>query len=138
MNPVHEQVVLESRAQWRRWLIENHATVTGVWAVTWKKATGRPAPSYEDLVEEAVCVGWVDSMRRALDEGRSQLLFTPRRVRSPWAASNVARVARLTRAGLMLPAGLAAVEAAKADGRWPVADPDDEAGGQPPLSTVNV
>lgn len=115
----HDHVHVESREQWRRWLGENHASAGGVWLVSWKKATGKPRVGYEAAVEEALCFGWVDSLERSVDAERYRLLFTPRRPRSSWSPSNVARVERLLAAGLMEPAGLAAVEDAKARGVWP-------------------
>ena len=89
-----------------------------MWLVTPKQAAGKPRITYDEAVEEGLCFGWVDSRSRSVDEGRTSLLFTPRRARSPWSASNVARVERLLAAGLMREAGLRAVEAAKRDGRW--------------------
>jgi uncharacterized protein YdeI (YjbR/CyaY-like superfamily) len=115
----HEHVHVETRAEWRRWLAENHARAAGVWLVSWKKPTGKPAVGYDAAVEEALCFGWIDSMERRIDDERFRLLFTPRRARSNWSPSNVARVERLLAAGLMEPAGLAAVEDAKARGAWP-------------------
>jgi uncharacterized protein YdeI (YjbR/CyaY-like superfamily) len=112
-------VELERRGDWRAWLRTNHARSTGVWLVTWKKATGKPHVSYDDAVEEALCYGWVDSKSRTVDDERTSLWFTPRKTRSSWSASNVARVEKLDRAGLMRAAGRKAVDEAKASGRWP-------------------
>jgi uncharacterized protein YdeI (YjbR/CyaY-like superfamily) len=114
----HEQVHLETRAEWRAWLVANHADAPGVWLVSWKRATGRPAVGYDASVEEALCFGWIDSLAKTIDDERSRQLFTPRRARSRWSQSNRDRVERLTAAGLMAPAGLVAVEAAKAAGTW--------------------
>ena len=116
------EIHVETRAQWREWLVQHHAEYGGVWAVTWRKSTGRAAPSYDALVEEALCVGWVDSVQRAIDEERTALRFSRRKRGSGWARTNKERVARLSAAGLMLPAGIAAVEAAKADGSWSLLD----------------
>jgi uncharacterized protein YdeI (YjbR/CyaY-like superfamily) len=110
------------RAGWRAWLGANHATSNGVYLVSWRRATGRTSVAYEDAVEEALCVGWVDSTGRNLDAQRSIQWFSPRRARSAWARSNKERVARLIAAGLMLPAGLAAVEDAKRTGMWTLLD----------------
>jgi len=117
-----EHVHPDDRAAWRAWLVANHATAGGAWLVSWKAATGRPRIPYADAVEEALCVGWVDSRAGTIDDVRSRLLFTPRRAGSGWARPNKERVARLTAAGLMLPAGVAVVEAAKADGSWSALD----------------
>ena len=115
----YERVHAETRAEWRRWLAANHGSAPGAWLVSWKKPTGKPAVGYDAAVEEALCFGWIDSMQRRIDEERSRLLFTPRRARSRWSPSNVERVERLLAAGLMEPAGVAAVEDAKARGAWP-------------------
>lgn len=112
----------ERRAEWREWLAEHHATSDGVWLVSWKAATGRPRVPYEEAVEEALCVGWIDSLGNTLDDERHLLLFTPRKRGSGWSRTNKVRVDRLTAAGLMRPAGLAAVEAAVADGSWSALD----------------
>jgi uncharacterized protein YdeI (YjbR/CyaY-like superfamily) len=112
-------VELSDRADWRRWLREHHARGTGVWLVTWKKSAGRPRIDYDAAVEEALCYGWVDSKSRTVDEERTSLYFAPRKPRSSWSASNVARVEKLESAGLMRAPGRRAVEEAKRDGRWP-------------------
>jgi len=115
-------IVLEDRAEWRRWLEENHAIATGVWLVGWRPSAGRGGVTYEESVEEALCFGWIDGQVAGVDEQRSRQYFAPRRPDSPWSGSNKERVERLTRAGLMAPAGLAAVERAKTDGSWSVLD----------------
>jgi uncharacterized protein YdeI (YjbR/CyaY-like superfamily) len=112
-------VELERRGDWRMWLRDNHKDSTGVWLVTPKKASGRPHVSYDEAVEEALCFGWVDSKSRSVDDERTSLWFTPRKAKSAWSASNVARVERLERAGQMRAAGRKAVAQAKANGRWP-------------------
>ena len=90
--------------------------------MTWKKGSGGPHVPYGDVVEEALCFGWVDSLPRKLDDQRSQLLVTPRKPGSRWSKLNRERVERLSAAGRMAPAGLAVVEAAKADGTWTALD----------------
>ncbi|MGZ6016964.1 MAG: YdeI/OmpD-associated family protein [Phenylobacterium sp.] len=107
---------------WRRWLEANHATATGVWLVTWRSRTGRIRLDYEAAVEEALCFGWVDSTGGQLDDERGKLYFARRKQRSPWAATNKARVERLIAGGRMAPAGFAAIERAKANGSWEVLD----------------
>ena len=110
------------RAGWRAWLVEHHGTTRGVYLASWRKSTGRTSVPYEEAVEEALCVGWVDSTLRRLDDDRAILWFATRNPRSGWARTNKARVERLTAAGLMLPAGLAAVEEAKRRGTWTLLD----------------
>jgi uncharacterized protein YdeI (YjbR/CyaY-like superfamily) len=104
------------RATFRAWLEANHATATGVWLVMSRRDAQREL--YEITVEEALCFGWVDSTAGRVDEARGKLYFSPRKARSAWAASNKARVERLIAEGRMLPAGLAAIERAKANGSW--------------------
>jgi uncharacterized protein YdeI (YjbR/CyaY-like superfamily) len=111
-------VFVESRVQWRAWLAVNHATSDGVWAITLKKSTGRQTVTYDDLVEEAICFGWVDSVVRRVDDDLSGMRFTPRKPKSNWSASNRERVERLEADGLMTDAGRQAVDAAKAQGTW--------------------
>ena len=110
-------IEIASRAGWRAWLAEHHATSDGVWVVYPKQ--GHPgAVAYEDLVLEALCFGWVDSQARGVDERRTSISMTPRRPRSRWTQPNRDRVAALTQAGLMTPAGLRAVQAAQESGAW--------------------
>lgn len=111
-----------TRDEWRAWLQEHHATSTGVWVVQHKRSSDRRGVEYEDLVLEALCFGWIDSTQRRLDDARAILYFAPRRPGGTWARSNKERVERLVGEGLMAPAGLAAIEAAKADGSWSVLD----------------
>jgi uncharacterized protein YdeI (YjbR/CyaY-like superfamily) len=117
-------VEAEDRAAWRTWLESNHATAGGAWLVRWRSASARArtAIDYEAAIEEALCFGWVDSTGRRIDDERNGLYFAPRKARSMWAASNKARVERLMAAGRMMPAGLAAIERAKANGSWEILD----------------
>ena len=117
-NSVHPK----SRAEWRKWLEENQARPDGVWLISYKKATGKPRFDYADAVEEALCFGWIDSKPGKLDEERSMLWFTPRKPKTGWSKLNKERVEKLLKAGLMTPAGLTKVEAAKKDGSWNALD----------------
>ncbi len=125
-----EQVHIESRAQWRAWLAENHATSDGAWVVVWRDKD-RPKPTYDDLVEESLCFGWIDATHRPLDDERRMQWYSPRRPRSLWAATNKARIVRLTADGLMMPAGQRVIDAAKDTVWWSVLD-GPEAGIVPP------
>jgi len=122
VSEAYEQVEVESRGEWRAWLEAHHARAPGVWVVTYKKAEGSRHVPYGDVVEEALCFGWVDSRGQRLDEARWMLLLTPRRPGSGWSRPNKQRIERLRAAGLMAPAGLAAVAAAEADGSWTALD----------------
>jgi uncharacterized protein YdeI (YjbR/CyaY-like superfamily) len=114
-------VQADDRATWRAWLEANHASASGAWLVTWRRGHG-PVLDYGEAVEEALCFGWVDSRGGKVDEHRTKLYFAPRKPRSDWSASNKARVERLIDAGLMRPAGLAAIERAKENGSWSTLD----------------
>jgi uncharacterized protein YdeI (YjbR/CyaY-like superfamily) len=113
---------VERREQWRAWLETNHPTSTGVFVVSWRSDSGRPTVPYADLVEEALCFGWVDSRQVRLDDERTMLWFTPRRRGSGWARPNKERIARLLADGRMHEAGLAVIDAARADGSWELLD----------------
>lgn len=117
----YPQVEIESREAWWAWLQKHHASERGIWLVTWKRGPGAHV-SYDDIVDEAIAFGWVDSQPRKLDDGRSQRLLTPRKPSSGWSRVNKARVERLTTEGRMTAAGIAAVEAAKANGAWNALD----------------
>jgi uncharacterized protein YdeI (YjbR/CyaY-like superfamily) len=117
-----ERFQAETRGEWRDWLEQNHATSSGIWLVTFKKNAGQRYLSYGESVEEALCFGWVDSKPGKLDDLRSMLYFAPRKAKSGWAKPNKERIVRLLEAGLMRPAGLAKIEAAKLDGSWTLLD----------------
>jgi uncharacterized protein YdeI (YjbR/CyaY-like superfamily) len=117
-----ERVLAEGAGEWGEWLARHHERAAGVWLVTWRRQTGRPAPSYEEAVSEALRFGWIDSRSGPGDAERSELWFSPRRRGSAWARSNKARVERLEREGRLAPAGRRAIEAARADGSWTLLD----------------
>ncbi len=116
---------VDDRATWHAWLEANHATARGVWLITWRPRTGRPRLEYEDMIEEALCYGWVDGTGGVLDEEHGRLYFAPRKPRSVWAASNKARVEKLIAEGRMTAAGMAAIERAKANGSWEILESSD-------------
>jgi uncharacterized protein YdeI (YjbR/CyaY-like superfamily) len=118
VDQTYEQYYAPDRAAWRAWLQEHHLTAPGVWLIYYKKRSGKPRVVYADAVEEALCFGWIDSRPNTLDAERYAQLFTPRQVKSPWSRLNKERVERLIAQGLMAPAGLAAIEAAKQAGTW--------------------
>jgi uncharacterized protein YdeI (YjbR/CyaY-like superfamily) len=100
------------------WLEAEHATAPGLYVKIAKKGSGVPSVNWEQMVEVLLCFGWIDGRANRLDDHFYVQRITPRRPRSVWSAKNVATVERLIAEGRMRPAGLAAVEAAKADGRW--------------------
>ncbi|MGC4784883.1 YdeI/OmpD-associated family protein [Micromonospora zamorensis] len=105
----------------RAWLLANHATSPGIWLALARKGGTVTTLTWQQAVDEGLCFGWIDGQARKRDQESSWIRFTPRRPRSSWSQRNVANVARLEEQGRMLPPGRAAVDAAKADGRWAAA-----------------
>ncbi len=110
-----------SPAKWEEWLAEHSRTSKGVWLKFAKKGSGETTVTYAEALEVALCHGWIDSQKGALDETFFLQRFTPRGPRSKWSKINVDKVEALTKAKRMRPAGLAEVEKARADGRWEAA-----------------
>jgi uncharacterized protein YdeI (YjbR/CyaY-like superfamily) len=108
-------------ADFERWLRKHHAKATCIWVKYAKKKSGIPSIDWNQAVDVALCYGWIDGQAKSVDETYSLQRFTPRGSRSKWSKLNRERVARLTTAGRMQPAGIAEVERAKADGRWDAA-----------------
>jgi uncharacterized protein YdeI (YjbR/CyaY-like superfamily) len=110
-----------SAAEWESWLDANHAMSAGVWIKMAKKDSGIESVRYPEVLDSALCFGWIDGRREALDEEYFLQRYTPRRSRSRWSRINREKAQLLIEAGRMRPAGLAEVERAKADGRWAAA-----------------
>ncbi|WP_419996328.1 YdeI/OmpD-associated family protein [Streptomyces boninensis] len=103
------------------WLETHHADTAGLWIKVAKKASGIPSPTAHEIIDAALCFGWIDGQRRGLNATHYLQRITPRRPRSTWSQVNVRKVEQLTTAGRMRPAGAAEISAAKADGRWDAA-----------------
>lgn len=116
-----EELLVKDAAEWRAWLEAHHADSPGVWLVLHKKGGAVTELDYEAALQEVLCFGWIDGQGRRRDEGSSFQRMTRRGPRSVWSAQNVERIGRLEAAGKMAAAGRAAVESAKADGRWEAA-----------------
>ena len=112
----------ENKQQWREWLQANHATKTSVWLIFCKKDSGMPTLSWSDSVDEALCFGWIDSVKKKLDEQRSIQFFSPRKPSSTWSKINKDKVQRLIDANLMSQAGLHCIDIAKQNGTWTILD----------------
>jgi uncharacterized protein YdeI (YjbR/CyaY-like superfamily) len=110
-----------SAAAWEAWLDEHHADADGVWIRMAKKGSGVESVRYPEVLEVALCFGWIDGRREAHDERFFLQRYTPRRARSRWSKINRETAERLIAEGRMRPAGVAEVERAKADGRWDAA-----------------
>jgi uncharacterized protein YdeI (YjbR/CyaY-like superfamily) len=116
------ELLVADAAAWRDWLAEHQSDEDGVWLVLAKKGTTEPtALRYADALQEALCEGWIDGQAKRRDDSTYRQRFTPRRPGSVWSKNNVGNVERLLSEARMRPAGLAAVERAKADGRWDAA-----------------
>jgi len=115
------ELLVPDAAAWRAWLVEHHAESPGVLLVLHKKGGHVTELDYSAALQEALCFGWIDAQVSRRDDESFYQRFGPRRPRSMWSARNVGYIATLTEAGLMCPAGVAAVDAAKADGRWQAA-----------------
>jgi uncharacterized protein YdeI (YjbR/CyaY-like superfamily) len=107
-----------SGAEWRKWLERNHAKADELWVGYHKKATGRPSMTWAESVDEALCFGWIDGLRKSLGDESYKIRFTQRRPGSNWSTVNVKRVKELTKLGLMQPAGTAAFAARKSSGNY--------------------
>lgn len=110
-----------SRAEWEAWLDAHHTEASGVWLKIAKKGAHTLTVSYAEALESALCYGWIDGQKAALDEAFWLQRFTPRRAGSGWSKVNREKAEALTASGKMRPAGLRQVEQAKADGRWEAA-----------------
>lgn len=116
----------EARTEVRAWLAHNHDAARGVWLCSWRPVTERPRCPYPEVVEEAICFGWIDSTTSLLDEERGLQLLTPRKPKSSWTRLNRQRVAAMEAAGLMTDAGRRAVEVAQGNGWWTIYDPVED------------
>ena len=114
-------LTFETSAQLHARLQANHASETELWVRISKKATGQPTVTWDDCVVAAICWGWIDGIRKSMDDTSFLQRLTPRRARSNWSQKNVAHAERLVAQGHMQAAGLAQVEAARSDGRWATA-----------------
>ena len=120
MAPASDYPILlfADRAAFRQWLSAHHASRPGLWLRIAKAASPLRSVTYAEALDVALCFGWIDGQKRSHDADTFLQKFTPRQKRSPWSKRNREHVARLIAAGEMHAAGLAAVDAAKADGRW--------------------
>ena len=104
--PAADVRFFKTPAELRRWFAKHHASEDFLWVGFYKKDTGEPSVTWPESVDEALVVGWIDGIRKRIDEQRYKIRFTPRRRGSVWSAINIARVEELAKAGRMRPAGL--------------------------------
>lgn len=120
VDPSRVQEFVDSEAFYR-WLAAHHETEPEVWIKLHKKGSGLPSITAAEAIDVALCWGWIDAIRKGLDERSFLQRYTPRGKKSVWSQVNVANVARLMEEGRMTAHGLRHVELAKADGRWDAA-----------------
>lgn len=108
-------IFFASPDEFRSWLEEHHATEPELWVGYWKKKTGKPSLTWSQAVDQALCFGWIDGRVKSIDGASHMQRFTPRKPASNWSKVNIEKMARLTEAGLMRPAGIAAFERRRED-----------------------
>lgn len=119
MDKVERAMVnIFSRKDWRKWLERNHQTESSVWIISYTKKSNQPAVDWGELVDEALCFGWIDSTRKTVDETKFKQLFSKRKPNSTWSKVNKAKIKRLIAEGSMTKAGLDVVKRAKQNGSW--------------------
>jgi uncharacterized protein YdeI (YjbR/CyaY-like superfamily) len=117
-----DEISFSSRADLRLWLAENHQRPKGIWAVYHKQSTGLSDLSWDALVEECLCFGWIDSVPGKVDDLRTKIYISPRKPGSGWSARNKAKIIELQALGLIETSGLQAIERAKSSGSWTLFD----------------
>jgi uncharacterized protein YdeI (YjbR/CyaY-like superfamily) len=110
-----EPTFFPTPAAFRKWLERNHASAAELLVGFYKRGSGKPSITWPESVDQALCFGWIDGVRRRIDDVSYSIRFTPRKQISNWSAINIARVAELTKLGLMRPAGLRAFEQRRED-----------------------
>ncbi|MGH8436668.1 MAG: YdeI/OmpD-associated family protein [Pseudomonas sp.] len=103
------------QSDFRRWLEKNHKSETELWVGYYKTGTGKPSINWPQSVDEALCFGWIDGLRKSIDEDAYMIRFSPRKATSIWSTKNIKRAQELKAQGLMKPAGLAAFEKRRED-----------------------
>ncbi len=122
----------ESEAAFEAWLAKNHDRAEELWIKIFKKGSGKPSIDASQAIDVCLCWGWIDAIRKPLDDEAFLQRYTPRKAKSRWSQINVQRVARLEKAGRMTEHGRKLVDAAKADGRWEAAYPSSSTVEIPP------
>jgi uncharacterized protein YdeI (YjbR/CyaY-like superfamily) len=115
-----------TKAAWREWLQLNHDKEQAVWLIMYRKKSGVPSISWSEAVDEALCYGWIDSVANKIDDEKFKQFFSRRKPVSTWSKVNKIKIEKLSADGLMMPAGLAIIEVAKANGSWTILDEVEE------------
>lgn len=111
-----------SRQEWRQWLQENHSSKSSVWLVQYKKKSARPSISWNEAVDEALCFGWIDSIRKTLDEEKFIQFFSKRKPNGTWSKVNKEKITQLIQNELMATTGFESIKKAKQNGSWTILD----------------
>lgn len=114
MKPIY----FKTKSELRKWLKKNHSSESEIWIAYYKKGSGKTSLSNEEVLDQMLYFGWIDGIRKSIDEESYCNRYTPRSSKSRWSKINTEKVKKLIEEGLMEPAGLKAIEDAKADGRW--------------------
>lgn len=125
-SKIQETFYPETQEQWRNWLIENHTRDNGIWLVQYNKKSGKPSVSWSDAVDEALCFGWIDSLKKKLDDESSIQYFGKRKPKSTWSKINKLKIEKLTAENRMSKAGLDIITLAKENGSWEILDSVEE------------
>ncbi len=116
----------KTKQHWRKWLLKNHIQKDAVWLIMYKQSANKPTVTWSDAVDEALCFGWIDSIKKTLDDERSIQFFSKRKPKSTWSKINKQKVSNLIDNGLMTKAGLDCIEIAKQNGSWTILDSVEE------------
>ncbi len=122
----HYKITPSNTQEWREWLTKNHVKEDGVWLIYYKKNADKPTISWSEAVDEALCFGWIDSVKKPIDEERFMQFFSKRKANSLWSKINKEKVSKLTQAKKMTPAGFEIIEKAKQNGMWTLLDEVEE------------
>jgi len=116
----------KNQQEWRQWLIENHASAQAVWLLAHKKSANKATISWSEMVDEALCFGWIDSVRKSVSDESFVQFLCKRKPKSGWSKINKEKVERLIADGLMAEAGFKSIEIAKQNGSWNLLDEIEE------------
>lgn len=126
MQAEGEIVKVNTKAEWRQWLVQNHNQAQSIWIVCNNKKSNLPIIPWSDLVEEALCFGWIDSTRKTIDEFSFKQRFSKRKHNSTWSKVNKEKIQHLIESGKMTQAGYESIEVAKQNGSWTILDEVEE------------
>ncbi|MGN7864108.1 YdeI/OmpD-associated family protein [Chryseobacterium sp. 22458] len=121
-----QSIYINTKSEWRQWLEENHQKEQSVWLVCNTKKSDLPTVQWSELVDEALCFGWIDSTRKTVDEFSFKQLFSKRKPNSTWSKINKEKVKRLIESNLMTSAGHETIKIAKQNGSWTILDSVEE------------